>query len=412
MHRSRQPTAVRHVLSTSLLGMALLGPAVAQAVGQSAVWTRVDLDSVVALDETARPPAGTPTADKALPPPSEGKPSRTDVGAMTAAARSEAPLAGVPVDVRPLPDVPLPEAPPAPTTGTSLLARILAATKSVAQPGPAPIAAAPGAAVPEPDKGEPLVDIGSPVAVVAAPTAPALAYALSPSDRTIRAGLERWSKNAGWKLSWELPADAQSGVVRFDADFGADFDVALSKLASTMRSENRVRVYLYAENKVLRLVEEPVRPVASAAAPLTPALEDKMPQDPSDRGLPYVTRLQGYWLGSAGTESPDGPAQALPPVLTASVALVFSDKASLATVTGILTKVTRIPIALPGAIEQGAASLFAPDKQPDYKGGPKKSVVPQTRLSYRGTPKELLDRISVSTGLLWDFKDGTIVFSE
>jgi hypothetical protein len=400
MPRIRQVTTVRHALSASLLGMTLMGPSAAQTGEQQSGWTRVDLDSVAAHSMstaligkvetgTAVLPNASTTVDKVLSVPAEAPPERiSDFSLLepTPATQSSHKLA---------------DAPSMSVTGSSWLAKILVAPKIATEPEPTATLAPSLAA-------ERLVSVGAAPAVPGLP----LAYALSSTDRTIRAGLERWSKDAGWNLSWELPSDPLSGVVRFDADFGADFDVALSKLASAMRSENRVRIYLYAENKVLRLVEEPVRPVTSAATPLTPALEDPSLRDPSDRGLPYVTRLKGYWLGSAGTESPVGPAQALPPVLTASVALVFSDKSSLATVTGILTKVTRIPIALPGALEHSAALLFTADQNRGPKSGPKKAAAPQARLSYRGTPKELLDRISVSTGLLWDYKDGTIVFTD
>jgi hypothetical protein len=238
-------------------------------------------------------------------------------------------------------------------------------------------------------------------------------YALSAKDRTIQAGLIRWTTSAGWKLSWELAEGAQSGAVRFDADFGGDFDLALSKLAAAMRGETKVHAYLYADNKVLRIVEEPAKRAVSPAVPMTPTIPDGMQKDAGDRGLPYVTRVKGYWLGATGTETESTPAAALPKVFSASVSLVFSDKANLATVVGILSKVTGVPIALPGAIESPATKLFAKEGLLDGKADAKKKTAPpKSKLTYTGTPKELLDRISVSTGLLWDFQDETIVFTE
>lgn len=234
-------------------------------------------------------------------------------------------------------------------------------------------------------------------------------FALSPKDRTIRAGLERWTASAGWKLSWELDEKFQNGgVVRFDADFGTDFDSALSKLAGAMRSEVKTHAYLYVGNKVLRIMEEPAKPVVQPAVPMTPVIPDGAQRDVGDRGLPYVTRVKGYWLGASGTESEEAPPQALPPVFNASVSLIFSDKANLATVTGILSKVTGIAILLPGAIEYPAHSLFVNDTPTNKK----KSSEAKGKRTYVGTPRALLDRISVSTGLLWEYKDETIVFTE
>jgi hypothetical protein len=232
---------------------------------------------------------------------------------------------------------------------------------------------------------------------------------LSAKDRTVRAGLERWAKVAGWKLSWELSDEASGGVVRFDADFGSDFDVALSKLATAMRSEAKVHAYLYADNTVLRIVEEVSRPALPNIVPMTPTLQDGAQKDSADKNLPYVTRVRGYWLGASGTESDVTPGQAFPPIFDASVSLIFTDKATIATVIGILSKVTGVPIALPGAVEFPASSLFTNDKPAE---GKKKAAEPKGRKTFSGSPKALLDRISVSTGLLWEFKDGTIVFTE
>jgi hypothetical protein len=256
-----------------------------------------------------------------------------------------------------------------------------------------------------------------PMAVLApAPLTPAVAakpvptFALSAKDRTVRGGLERWATAAGWKLSWELPEGAHGGLVRFDADFGVDFEMALSRLAAALRSETRVHAYLYGNNKVLRIVEESARPaVATSAVPMTPTIQDGMQRDLNDRGLAHVTRIKGYWLGASGTETKASPAEGLPPVFKASVSLVFSTKATIATVIGILSKITSIPIILPGALEYPAISLFVNDSMPDSKDKERSSKAKKT---YYGTPKELLDRISISTGLLWEFSGEAIIFTE
>lgn len=351
MHRNRRLTAVRRALTASLLSVAVLAQAQTQShpkVDESA-WTQVD------LDEATTPQVPAPVKSTQV---SSNAAKAAAVPAVTSTSANSAPT----TQYRPAP-VTLVEAKPAEAR---------------------------------------------PIEAKAPPS-----FALSAKDRTIQAGLIRWTTSAGWKLSWELPEGIQAGVVRFDADFGPDFDVALSKLAAAMRSETKVHAYLYANNKVLRIVEEPARPVVSQAVPMTPTIPDGMQKDSGDRGLAYVTRVKGYWLGATGTETESTPAAALPKVFSASVSLVFSDKANLATVVGILSKVTGVPIALPGAIEYPATKLFINDGliagRADAK---KKTAAPKSKLTYTGTPKELLDRISVSTGLLWDFQDDTIVFTE
>lgn len=230
-------------------------------------------------------------------------------------------------------------------------------------------------------------------------------FALSAKDRTVRAGLERWMKDTAWKLSWELPESAQGGVVRFDADFGPDLEVAISKLLAAMRGDNPANAYFYQGNKVLRIADVS----ASSAVPMTPTVQGEIQKDPEDRGLPYVTRVPGYWLGTNEGGPTATPAAKLPAVFVASVSLVFSERATLATVIGILAKVTRIPILLPGALEYSAAQLI------ESRAGatPRiKAKGSEGKTTYAGTPEELLDRISVITGLLWEFQDGTIVFMD
>jgi hypothetical protein len=323
MLRNQPVTAIRHVLTASLLGLSMLAHAASPKSAEEDPWTQVDLDSAPSVIVSTPVPKATATA--------------------------------------------APSATPAPT--------------------PEKPASAPVVAKPPPS------------------------FSLSAKDRTIRVGLERWSKSAGWKLSWELPEESGGGVVRFDADFGSEFDEALSKLATAMRGETKVHAYLYADNKVLRIVEEIVKPVLPNAVPMTPTLQDGMHKDPQDKNLPYVTRVKGYWLGASGTESQAAPPQALPAVFNGSVSLLFSEKATIATVIGILSKVTGTPIALPGAVEFSASALFDKEKAADSKKHKKKDES-KGKKTFTGTPKALLDRISVSTGLLWEFKDGSIVFTE
>ena len=369
MPRTRRITAVRRALTASLLSVSLC--ASAQSTNASKVddgmWTQVDLSEAPAPVVTSSSKPSTPSAPIPL-------------ALNTPAPKAPAPALAA---TRPAPVVEAPKA-----------SAVLTAAPAVVELKPVEVKVTPAV--------EP-----KPVEVKAPPS-----YALSSKDRTIQGGLVRWAALAGWKLSWELPEGTQGGLVRFDADFGTDFDVALSKLAAAMRGETKVHAYLYANNKVLRIVEEPAKPVISPAVPMTATVEG-MHKDSGDRGLPHVTRVKGYWLGATGTETEDTPSAALPKIFNASVSLVFSDKANLGTVVGILTKVTGVPIALPGAIEYPAAKLFVNDSALEAKSEPKKKPAAlKSKLTYVGTPKELLDRMSVSTGLLWEFKDDTIVFTE
>lgn len=447
MYRSRRVLTVRHALSATLLGWAALAHATTPKAVDDPQWTRVDLDDapslVIGAPATVKggkdsvggapKPVAAPTrksdTTKAAKKTSESKTgskksNERDTAAVknTLASTSSEDKVNGEMTVEPAqvsllePAQPTkaleaatkvpeskPKETPAEASDVSVKSGQTAASGSVRPRAITvePARVEPAQVAPEPKKAD---------AVPAAVKAP-LVFTLTPKDRTIRAGLERWAASAGWKLSWELDDKFQSGgVVRFDADFGGDFDIALSKLAGAIRSEVKTHAYLYGGNKVLRILEEPAKPAVQPAVPMTPVIPDGAQRDTGDRGLPYVTRVKGYWLGASGTESEAAPAQSLPPMFNASVSLLFSEKANLGTVIGILSKVTGIVIVLPGAIEYPASSLFINDTP--APGKKKKSAETKAKHTYVGTPRALLDRISVSTGMLWEYKDETIVFSE
>jgi hypothetical protein len=465
MYRSRRVNIVRHALSVTLLGWASLAHATTPKTGDEQ-WTRVDLDNAPALVIGAAPgssksakasasrskktaphrkgtvpegetptlgkldvkaseneaPASTPAVVKPVSPEVAQLDKQTPRAEPAQVAKASEPSAK-PVEpaqlakvVAPAVAAPLPTdtkakpaaaAVPVPHSPVSALAALVAPALQLLPKTETPAEVKSAATPVEPAQLAPAAKKSEPAPEV---TKPAATFALSPKDKTIRAGLERWTAKAGWKLSWELDEKNENGgVVRFDADFGADFDVALSKLAGAMRSEAKVHAYLYVGNKVLRIMEEPAKSVVQPAVPMTPLIPDGAQRDVGDRGLPYVTRIKGYWLGASGTESENAPPQSLPPVFNASVSLLFSESANLGTVTGILSKVTGIAILLPGAIEYPASSLFVNEAGATNK---KKSAGSKGKHTYVGTPRALLDRISVSTGMLWEYKDETIVFTD
>ena len=84
----------------------------------------------------------------------------------------------------------------------------------------------------------------------AAPTA--LQWEVKISDRTLNATFARWSRSAGWQLSWELPADY---AVETHAVINGTFEDAVGAVAVSLGAANApVKMIFYAGNKVLRVI--------------------------------------------------------------------------------------------------------------------------------------------------------------
>lgn len=81
-------------------------------------------------------------------------------------------------------------------------------------------------------------------------------WMVSPTDRTIRGALQRWSEASGWKLYWESPFDYPiiEQVVFPQRCFGDALQALLLEVSETGAG---FRAVFYAGNRVLRIV--PVR---------------------------------------------------------------------------------------------------------------------------------------------------------
>ncbi len=73
--------------------------------------------------------------------------------------------------------------------------------------------------------------------------------AMSGSD--LKATLEGWSRHAGWTLVWDSPVNYR---LRASAQFGGDFEAAVSSLVETIHRTNpEVLVTLFRGNRVVHV---------------------------------------------------------------------------------------------------------------------------------------------------------------
>lgn len=86
---------------------------------------------------------------------------------------------------------------------------------------------------------------------VVAPVVPEKIWMVLAGDKTVRGALARWSKEAGWMLSWEAPFDYP---VVIETRFTGSFEDVLTKVVESLDgSDKPVQLVLY-ENKVARVV--------------------------------------------------------------------------------------------------------------------------------------------------------------
>ena len=77
-------------------------------------------------------------------------------------------------------------------------------------------------------------------------------WRLAREDRTVRAAIERWARQADWNLSWEFPTDF---LVEFSADFDGEFIDAVTKVVDGLSGPERpLRAEFYKGNRVLRIL--------------------------------------------------------------------------------------------------------------------------------------------------------------
>ena len=93
-----------------------------------------------------------------------------------------------------------------------------------------------------------IIPQATPVAMV--PTAQQ--WEVKISDRTLNATFARWSHNAGWQLSWELPADY---AVETHAVINGTFEDAVGAVGASLGAADApIKMIFYAGNKVLRVI--------------------------------------------------------------------------------------------------------------------------------------------------------------
>ncbi|WP_292933255.1 toxin co-regulated pilus biosynthesis Q family protein [Noviherbaspirillum sp.] len=84
------------------------------------------------------------------------------------------------------------------------------------------------------------------------PPPPAPVWEITPSDGTLNGALARWSAQAGWQLSWELPVDY---TVEARTAIPGTFEEAVEAVAKSMSTaEIPLKAIFYKGNKVLRIV--------------------------------------------------------------------------------------------------------------------------------------------------------------
>lgn len=84
--------------------------------------------------------------------------------------------------------------------------------------------------------------------------APSQTYQALVSDKSFRGTLERWSRNSGWHLSWELDSEY---AFNFEARFEGDFLKAVDGVCANLNASGvSARAIAYEGNKVIRIVAE------------------------------------------------------------------------------------------------------------------------------------------------------------
>lgn len=85
------------------------------------------------------------------------------------------------------------------------------------------------------------------------PAAPKESFSIKISDGTIYNALQRWSKSAGWQLSWEATRDF---AVTLEATYIGDYEAAVGQLMTTLeRSQYPLHACTF-DNRAIRVVHK------------------------------------------------------------------------------------------------------------------------------------------------------------
>lgn len=90
------------------------------------------------------------------------------------------------------------------------------------------------------------------VAMKAAPTPSTRRWDLSDRDKTLRAVVERWAADAGWRTFWELDVDYP---ITATASIDGNFEEAVATVVRSMdQADVPLKAIFYRGNQVLRMV--------------------------------------------------------------------------------------------------------------------------------------------------------------
>lgn len=158
------------------------------------------------------------------------------------------PAADSPVAQRPVVPMPVPllmaQAPIAPATPT-----VPVLPAKLAREIPVRVAVAPLAAAPSPAVARVTVPVNVPTVAVAAPTQ---VWEVKVSDVTLRRTLQRWARQAGWQVSWEVKIDYP---VQLEAVYRGSFDSAVEHFTNALRgSDYPLAACFYDGNHVVRVM--------------------------------------------------------------------------------------------------------------------------------------------------------------
>lgn len=84
------------------------------------------------------------------------------------------------------------------------------------------------------------------------PAKPVPTWTLKASERTVKAGITRWAKEAGWSVSWDVPVDFP---IPYDVVYSGELVNAVNDVMASLKlTDYPVQACLYSENNSIRVV--------------------------------------------------------------------------------------------------------------------------------------------------------------
>lgn len=76
-------------------------------------------------------------------------------------------------------------------------------------------------------------------------------FSLLKSDKTVKNALDRWTRQVGWQLDWDIAIDFP---IRFEANYGGDFELAIDGLLASLEATDYPVQSCGYSNNILRVV--------------------------------------------------------------------------------------------------------------------------------------------------------------